>query len=153
MLFRSKQVSLGDKKFENKPVIIQIMGSWCPNCMDESVYFSQLYKQYNNAGLEIVALAFEKTTDQDKATAQVLRMKNRLKIEYDVLVTQQTGKEKAGEVLTALNKITAFPTTIFLNREHRIVKVHTGFSGPATGSEYDIYKQRTENLVKQLLKE
>jgi len=148
-----KQVSLSDKKFENKPVIIQVMGSWCPNCMDESVYFSHLYKQYNNEGLEIIALAFEKTTDRDKATAQVLRMKNRLKIEYDVLITQQTGKEKAGEILTALNKITAFPTTIFLNREHRIVKVHTGFSGPATGSEYDIYKQRTENLVKQLLKE
>lgn len=148
-----KQVSLNDKKFENKPVIIQIMGSWCPNCMDESVYFSSLYKQYNLQGLEIIALAFEKTTDFEKAKTQVTRLKNRLHIDYPILITQQTGKDKAGEILPALNKITAFPTTLFLNKEHKIVKVHTGFSGPATGNEYEIYKQRTENLIKNLVKE
>ena len=148
-----KSVSLNDTRFENKPVIIQIMGSWCPNCMDESVYFSSLYKQYNGQGLEILALAFEKTNDFEKAKSLVSRLKTRLKIDYPILITQQTGKEKAGEVIPALNEITAFPTTLFLNREHKVVKVHTGFSGPATGNEYEIYKQRTENLVKNLLKE
>lgn len=148
-----KIVSLNDKKFENKPVIVQVMGSWCPNCMDESTYFSQLYKQYNGEGLEIIALAFEKTTDPEKAKRQVSRLKTRLGLEYDILITQQTGKEKASEVLSALNKITAFPTTLFLNKEHKVVKVHTGFSGPATGNEYELYKQNTESFVKQLLKE
>lgn len=146
-------VSLNDKKFENKPVIIQVMGSWCPNCMDESIYLSSLYKTYNKEGLEIIALAFERTQDFEKAKNQVTRLKNRLKLDYSVLITQQTGKAKAGEVLPALNSITAFPTSIFLNKEHRIVKVHTGFSGPATGGEYELYKQRTENLVRSLLKE
>jgi thiol-disulfide isomerase/thioredoxin len=148
-----KQVSLSDKKFENKPVIVQIMGSWCPNCMDESVYFSGIYGQYKSQGLEIIALAFEKTTDFEKAKSLLMRLKTRLKIDYDILITLQTGREKASEVLSALNKITAFPTTIFLNKQHQVVKIHTGFSGPATGSEYDIYKQRTENLIKNLLKE
>jgi thiol-disulfide isomerase/thioredoxin len=147
-----RMVSLSDKLYENKPVIIQLMGSWCPNCMDESVYFSSLYKEYKTEGLEIIALAFEKTNDLQKATAQVSRLKNRLSLEYTILITQQSGKEKAGETL-ALNKVSAFPTTLFLNKEHKVVKVHSGFSGPATGKEYDLFKQRTENLIKSLLKE
>jgi thiol-disulfide isomerase/thioredoxin len=148
-----KSISLADKKFENKPVIIQLMGSWCPNCLDESVYFSSLYQNYKNSGLEIIALAFEKTNDFEKAQKQVLRLKNRLNINYEILITQQTGKEKAGEVLSALNKITAFPTTLFLNKKHQVVKVHTGFSGPATGPDYEVYKKRTENLINSLLKD
>ncbi len=148
-----KIVSLNDKKFENKAIIIQVMGSWCPNCMDESAYLAQVYKQYQKEGLEIVALAFEKTNDIEKAKSNLLRLKKRFGMDYEILITQQTGKEKASEVLSALNKITAFPTTIFLNKEHKVIKVHTGFSGPATGNEYEVFKQNTEGLVKQLIKE
>lgn len=147
-----KMVALSDKKFENKPVIVQVMGSWCPNCMDESAYFSDLYHQFKNDGLEVVALAFEKTEDFEKAKANLSRLKNRLKIDYDILITQKTGKEKASEILPGLNKIAAFPTTLFLNRQHRVVKIHTGFSGPATGNEYEVYKQRTEALIRNLIK-
>lgn len=148
-----KIVSLNDKKFENKPIIIQVMGSWCPNCMDESAYLAGVYKQYKNEGLEIIALAFEKTNDFEKAKNQLMRLKKKFNMDYDILVTQQTGKEKASEVLSALNKITAFPTTIFLNKQHRVVKIHTGFSGPATGKGYEEFKQSTESFIKQLIKE
>ena len=104
------------------------MGSWCPNCMDESVYLSALYKEYKALGLEIIALAFEKTIDFEKASSLLQRMKTRLKMDYDVLVTLQTGSAKASETFSALNKISAFPTTIFLNRQHQVVKIYTGFS-------------------------
>jgi thiol-disulfide isomerase/thioredoxin len=146
-------VTLNDKKFENKAVIIQVMGSWCPNCMDESAYLAGIYKQYKTEGLEIIALAFEKTNDFEKAKNQLLRLKKKFNMEYDILVTQQTGKEKAGEVLSALNKISAFPTILFLNKQHQVVKVHTGFSGPATGIYYEEFKRDTETLIKKLIKE
>ena len=148
-----KKISLTDKKFENKPVVLQLMGSWCPNCMDESNYLGGIYKQYQKQGLEIIALAFEKTEDLAIATKNVTRLKKRFDLEYEILLTQLAGKEKASETFPALNKITAFPTTIFLNKEHKIVKIHTGFSGPATGNEYLVFKQRTENLINQLIKE
>ncbi len=147
-----KKISLSDPKFDNKPVIIQIMGSWCPNCMDESRYFAALYDQYNKDGLEIVALAFEKTNDFELAKKQLLRLKTRLQIHYDILITQASGKAKAAELFPALNTITAFPTTIFLNKNHEVVKVHTGFSGPATGSAYENYKKETESFILNLLK-
>lgn len=148
-----KQVSLSDKKYANKPVVVQLMGSWCPNCMDESRYFSEVYKQFQKEGLEIVALAFEKTTDFDKAKLLLTRMKTRLNMGYDILITQQSGKEKAGEVLWALNQVSAFPTTLFLNRQHQVVRIHTGFSGPATGKDYEDFKETTETLIRNLLKE
>jgi len=152
MNFDKKMVSLHDKKFENKVIVLQVMGSWCPNCMDESAYLSTIYKTYKEQGLEIVALAFEKTTDFEKAKAQVSRLIKRYDIQYTVLLPLQTGKDKASESLNFVNKITAFPTTIFLNREHKIVKIHTGFSGPATGNEYLRFQQGTEGLIKNMLK-
>lgn len=148
-----KQMSLSDKKYANKPVVVQLMGSWCPNCMDESRYFSEVYKQFHKEGLEIVALAFEKTTDFDKAKLQLTRMKTRLNMGYDILITQQSGKEKAGDVLWGLNQVSAFPTTLFLNRQHQVVRIHTGFSGPATGKDYEDFKEATETLIRNLLKE
>ena len=121
--------------------------------MDESAYFSDLYKQYNSQGLEIIALAFEKTNDFEKSKLLLTRLKTRLKIDYPILITLQSGKDKASAALPFLNEIAAFPTTLFLNRQHQLVKIHTGFSGPATGKEYTDYKTSTESLIKNLLKE
>lgn len=148
-----KVISLEDSAYRNKPLIIQLMGSWCPNCMDESAYFSQLYKKYETEGLEIIALAFEKTTDPEKVKIQVNRLVKRYEITYPILLPLVTGKEKAGELLPRLSAISAFPTTLFLNKQHQVVKIHTGFSGPATGQDYIIYKERTENLIKHLMQE
>ncbi len=145
-------VSTKDKKFKNKAILIQIMGSWCPNCMDESIYLTEVYKKYKTQGLEIIALAFEKTTDFKKAQQHVLRLKNKFKIDYTILITQLTGKEKASETLSALNKISAFPTLLFLNKQHQVIKIHTGFNGPATGIEYDKFKNETESLLNELLR-
>ena len=146
-------VTLHDKRFQNKPVILQVMGSWCPNCMDESAYLTEVYKKYSKNGLEIVAISFEKTQDELKARQQVERLIKRFNIQYTVLLSLQTGKDKASAALPFLNGVSAFPTTLFLNRDHKAVRIHTGFSGPATGNEYLRYQESTEALIKQLLKE
>lgn len=148
---QSQTVSLSDKKFENKVVIIQVMGSWCPNCMDETAYLSQVYKQYKSKGLEIVALAYERTPDFEKAKNNVLRLKNRYGVGYEFLITGLTGAGKASESLPFLNKISAFPTTIILDRKHHVQSIYTGFSGPATGKAFEQYKLKTESLLQQLL--
>ena len=44
---KGRVVSLSDPEFSNKVVILQIMGSWCPNCLDESKFFKEfLVKKY-----------------------------------------------------------------------------------------------------------
>jgi len=148
---KNQKVSLSDPKYKNKVVIIQIMGSWCPNCMDESAYLSKVYKQYNKKGLEIIALAYERTSDAERAKTNLTRLSKRFNIGYDILLTGLTGKEKASESLPFLNSVMAFPTTIFLDKNHQVKSVYTGFSGPATGKAYEDYTIKTEKLLNELL--
>ncbi len=146
-----EKISLDDEQYKNKPVIIQIMGSWCPNCMDESAYLAHIYSQYHKHGLEIIALAYERTNDTEKAKANINRFVKRLNIEYQVLITGLSGKEKATDSLPFLNKIMAFPTTLFLDKTHQVKSIYTGFNGPATGKAHEKYKLKTELLIKNLL--
>lgn len=144
-------VTLNDAKFDNKVVVIQIMGSWCPNCMDETAYLAKVYKQYKNKGLEIISLAFEKTDDFEKNKKNISRLKTKYGVDYEILVTGLSGKAKASESLSFLNGIAAFPTTIILDRQHNVKNIYTGFNGPATGKEYELYKKKTESLLTELL--
>ncbi len=150
---KGEKISLSDEKYRNKAVIIQIMGSWCPNCMDESAYLSKVYKQYHKGGLEIIGLAYERTSDNEKAKANVVRLAKRFDIGYDILLPGVTGKDKASETLPFLNKVMAFPTTIILSKDHIVKSIYTGFNGPATGKAYEEYIVKTETLLKKLLAE
>lgn len=147
-----QKISLSDEKYKNKPVIVQIMGSWCPNCMDETAYLAQLYNTYQTKGLEIIALAYEKTEDPEKAKKNVLRMKEKFGAQYEFLLTGLSGRENAQKSLPWLSSVSAFPTTIYLNKKHEIVKIYTGYNGPATGNAYLKMKEGTENLLNELIK-
>ena len=48
-----------------------------------------------------------------------------------------------------LNRIVAYPTMIFLNKNNQVVAIHTGFSGPAT-SDYKAFKTEFAELVAQM---
>ncbi|HEY1039752.1 MAG TPA: TlpA disulfide reductase family protein [Bacteroidia bacterium] len=146
-----KPVSINDAKYKNKVIIIQLMGSWCPNCMDETAYLSEIYKKYNPKGLEIIGLAYERTNDWNKAVSNVNRLKKRFGVGYEILITGLTGKEKASESLPMLSKISAFPTTLFIDKKGKVQRIHTGFSGPATGEAYEKFKNETEKLLEELL--
>ncbi len=45
----------------------------------------------------------------------------------------------------------AFPTTIFLDKNHIVKSIYTGFNGPATGKAYEKYTIKTEKLIGELL--
>ena len=52
-----------------------------------------------------------------------------------------------------LNKVVAFPTTIFIGKDGKVKKIHTGFSGPGTGIYYDQFIQHFNETVNELLSE
>ncbi|MFC5282465.1 peroxiredoxin family protein [Pedobacter alpinus] len=149
-----EQVSLSDEKFKNKVVILQMFGSWCPNCMDESAYLAKFYSKYKNRGVEILGLAYERTRDFEKSKKNVERMKNRFDMDYDLLITGFTNdKEDAAKSLPMLNKVIAFPTMIILDKKGDVRKIHTGFSGPGTGKHYLEFTQEFEKLIDDMIKE
>lgn len=148
-----KKVSLSDERYKDKVVIVQIMGSWCPNCMDETAYLGQLYRAYKDKGVEIVALAYEKTDNFEKASRNVSRLKDKYGAQYEFLITGLSGAQAASKSLPWLSSVSAFPTTLYLSKKHEIEKVYTGFNGPATGSAYAKMKESVENLLNELIKQ
>lgn len=148
-----KPVSLSDARFKNKVVIVQVMGSWCPNCMDETKWLSSIYPKYQKKGLEIIALAYEKMSDTAHANANIRRMKTKFNASYTFLNTQKTGKDEASASLPFLNGIMSFPTTIYIDRKGKVRRVFTGFNGPATGAQYEQDNAETLRFIQQLLSE
>lgn len=152
---KGNMVSLNDDRFKDKVVLIQIMGTWCPNCLDESKYYSEFYKNNKDQDLEIVALAFEYVKTPEKAFNNIKRLKQDVGIEYPVLLAQHgsASKVKANEKLPMLNHVLSYPTTIFIDKKGDVRKIHTGFNGPATGEKYIEFKNEFEGFVGELLKE
>jgi peroxiredoxin len=148
-----KNVSLSDPKYKDKVVIIQLMGTWCPNCVDETRYLSGFHGRYADKGLKVIALAFERTNDFNKAVNNVTKLKQRFVADYDFLITEKTGKDQASEALPMLNNVMAFPTTIYIDKKGRVRKIYTGFYGPATGDKYTKFVEETERFVDKLLAE
>jgi thiol-disulfide isomerase/thioredoxin len=148
-----KGKSFDAKKFgKNKVVIYQIMGTWCPNCIDELHYFKELHQKYHDQGLEIVALAYEVGTNEKSQIKRLKAFKKRLSIPYEVFLAGTSSKEVASSQFPMLNAIMSFPTSVIVGRNGKIEYVHTGFSGPATGAVYEEYTREMDELIKTLLR-
>ncbi len=147
-----KVITLTDERFKNKALIVQIMGSWCPNCMDESAYLNQVYSKYKSKGLEIVAIDYEIRNDFEVFKKNVAKMKKDLGLEYTIVFGGISKKSEAAKTLPMLNHIMSYPTTIFIDKKGKIRKIQTGFNGPGTGEIYENYKKNTNKLIQKILK-
>jgi peroxiredoxin len=150
-----QKVSLADERFKNKVVIVQMLGSWCPNCMDETNYFvSGYYKKYHPKGVEIIGLAYERTTDFAQSQKTLQQLKSHFKVPYPLLITGYTPSNGDPEKsLPMLADYKGFPTTIIIDKKGDVRKIHTGFSGPGTGVYYTEFDQEFQKLTNELLAE
>jgi thiol-disulfide isomerase/thioredoxin len=140
-----------NEDYKNKVVIIQIMGSWCPNCLDETRYFKELYSKYHDRGLEIISIGYETGSSFDDFKRNIERLKNTLELDFTFLIGGKASKGLAKEHFSMLNNIISFPTTVFIGRDGEVKSVHTGFSGPGTGEYYTEYVNKTNALIESLL--
>lgn len=144
-------VGLTDQQYQNKVVIVQIMGSWCPNCMDETAYLVSLHNKFNQQGLEVVSLAFEKSENQETNLRSLKRLKEHFDVPYEILLAGMASKTEAANKLPMLNHVLSFPTSIYIDRKGEVRRIHTGFAGPGTGEYYQEFVEETDRFVTQLL--
>ncbi len=147
------QVSVNDPRFKDKVLIISILGSWCPNCLDEMAYLAPWYKENRERGVEIIGLAFERKDDLEYAKQQLSMLVKQYDAQYPILFAGKVGPETVAKVLPELQKISAYPTTIFIDKKGKVRKIHTGFSGPATGKFYEEFQKEFNGTVNELLGE
>lgn len=148
-----KTVSLTDPRFKGKVVLIDIFGTWCPNCHDAAPFLSEMYKKYHDKGLEIVGLAYEYTSDTSRNARQIEIYRKKYAIEFPLLMAGTTNDGEIARTLPQLVNFGAYPTTIFVGRDGRVKKIHAGFSGPATGKRFDVVKHEWEEHIRELLDE
>lgn len=147
-----KLISIDDDFYNGKSMVIQFMGSWCPNCLDESKFYVDYINENDLKDIEFVALAFEYAKTKERALKSILKLKNELRINYPILLAQygSSDKEKALEKFPMLNNIISYPTTIFLDRNKEVIKIHTGFNGPATGEKYLEFVKEFDKTIKSM---
>jgi peroxiredoxin len=146
-------VSLSDERYKNKVVIISILGSWCPNCLDEMKYLAPWYKANKARGVEIIGLSFERKDDVAYAKAAIARLKVKYGAEYEILFAGKVGEEATAKALPEVEKVNSYPTTIFIDKKGKVRKIYTGYNGPATGLFYEEFKKEFNELMNSLLAE
>lgn len=144
-------VSSEDERFDGKVVLVNIFGSWCPNCNDEAPLLAAWDERYAEQGLEIVGIAYEFTGDVERDRRQVRRYAERHGIDYTLLLGGVSDKQAAAETLPDLTEVVAYPTSVFIGRDGEVAAIHSGFAGPGTGEHHDELVEEMEALLEELL--
>jgi thiol-disulfide isomerase/thioredoxin len=148
-----KVVSSNDDSFRNKALLIDLMGTWCHNCMDAAPLLQQLYSEFGKDGLEVIGLSFEISNNAEAAEKNLTLFQNRFGITYPVLFCGSTNDANIElRLRSQLNNFYAYPTTIFVDKKGVVRKIHVGFNGPGTGEEYQQQVQQYYKTVRQLVK-
>ncbi len=146
-----KTVSLDDPRFRGKVLIVTLAGSWCPNCHDEAAFLEPFYREYRAKGVEVISLMFEYFGDFPRAADATERFRKHYGIDYTTLIAGISNKDDAGKRLPMLDRVVAYPTTIFIDRSGHVQKIHTGFSGPGTGAHYEVLVKEFRTEVDHML--
>lgn len=146
-----KPVSLSD--YRGKVVIVQIMGTWCPNCLDETAWMQDVYSKYHSQGLEIIGLAYERKGDTATQNAAIRRIRDRYHVTYPLLNTGKSGKDSASASLPFISGIFCFPTSIYIDKNGNVRRIHSGYNGPATGVYYQRDSEDALRFIQELLAE
>ncbi len=149
---RDSALKFVEHMHQGRATLVQISGSWCPNCMDESRFIQELLDKYEAQGLQAVGVYFERYQETDKARKQIADMASDLGITYPMYYGGKASKRVAGEVFDCLNEISSFPTLIFVDRKGNVKRIHTGFYGPGTGPNFEAFKADTEAVIEAMMR-
>jgi len=145
-----KIISSEDEVFKNKIKLIQISGTWCPNCADETRFLQEYFDKNPSNEVEWVTISFEKHREKEKAMAALNTFKKRFGLSHEVLLGGYYKKSEAAEALPMLNHVLSYPTLIFIDKQNRVRRINTGFNGPAT-SMYTTFETEFDAFLKTLI--
>lgn len=150
---QGKPVSLSDQKYKGKVVIVEVIGTWCPNCTDQTYFLSPWFKKNQHRGVEAIAVAFEQEDDFGYFQKTLGKFKEYFDIKYDIVFGGLADKKVATEKLQGLNYMAAFPTTLIIDRKGEVREIYTGYTGTVTGEYYEAYVDKFNALLDELLAE
>lgn len=149
---KGDSVIFDNDSFQNKVTIVQILGTWCPNCTDETQFWKKATAELG-PGIQVIPVAFERGDSFEKHLNAVTNYKKQFQLPYEVYIGGQLSKGNAAQVFSGLNTIMSFPTSVILDKKGKVRSIHTGFYGPSTGKYHRLYTERLRMQIEALLKE
>jgi len=145
------RISLEDEQFKNKAVVVNIYGSWCGGCRAEIPYLVEVKNRYEEKGLEVVGIAFERGSREEQLEA-VRKMSLEFKVNYPVLVGGSTDKENVAGVVNGLELFGGYPTTVYIDRNGVVRHIQSGFWTHT--EDHKVWQlKKMEDHIKALLSE
>lgn len=144
-----KPVSIHDPEYNGKLKLLQIMGSWCPNCKDETVFLKEYFSSHDTDDLALISLGFERYKDTLRSLEALKKFKNGFDVDNEVLLAAFINEKEDALNALRIENVLSYPTLLFLDRDNNIRFTHTGFYGPAT-SEYEKFKTEFDDLINKL---
>ncbi|MFM7770613.1 MAG: peroxiredoxin family protein [Bacteroidota bacterium] len=151
---KGTEQSFGLKQWKGKITLVQIMGTWCPNCTDESKFVLELYKKYNALGLNVIPVTFERNGYNAESLKRVQSQAKQLGVPYPIYfgLSSEGPQIAAKETFNQLNHMMSFPTLLLVDQNGLVQRIWTGFYGPATGKQYEEHTKELEFWVDYFLK-
>lgn len=117
---------------KGRVTVLDVLGTWCPNCMDEVRLLSALPMEHADQ----LSVAFERPDSAAEAYQRLGGFRSEMGMNWDVVLGGKANKRVAADAFPFLDRIISFPTTLFIQSDGT-VHVHSGFNGPATGAAYE----------------
>ena len=144
-------VTWEDLNLDGKVVIIDIMGSWCPNCMDAGRAIHQLVSKYSVDQIVVLPVAYEISSDFGASKKHIDKMLKDLDMKPHFLFGGKAAVQNTSDDFPMLNGIMSYPTLIFIGPDRKVEDIYTGFYGPGTGKYYDQFMDHTDSLLSRLV--
>jgi thiol-disulfide isomerase/thioredoxin len=124
----NRDVSLS--QYKGKVLVIDFWATWCGPCKVEIPHFVEFQEKYGKAGLQIVGISVDDTSDK---LAPYIRD---MKMNYPVL--QGLNHD---DVQEAYGPIVGIPVSVMISRDGKICATHTGLTGK------DVFEREIKALL------
>jgi thiol-disulfide isomerase/thioredoxin len=131
--------------------LVQIMGTWCPNCKDETEFLVEFLKDHPEDAITALGVAYERRPRKE-AVQYLPVYARKMNIPYPIAYGGSLSKEEAGKTFSMLSEIQAWPTLLVLDQNNRIRRVYSGFLGPAT-SGFTAFQEDFGQITQELMEE
>ena len=146
-----KKIALDAPQFAATARIVEVFGTWCPNCNDATDLLVDLQAEYGKQGLGIVGVAFERSGSPERDRRQLDRYAKTHGITYPLLLGGISNKDEASKAFPLVDRVRSFPTTVFIDAEQKVRAVHSGFVGPAAPEEHAALVAKFRSIIEDML--
>ncbi len=143
--------ALKEEPYAGKPTIVELFGTWCPNCNDAAPVLVSLRQKYRDRGLQVLGVAFEFSDDLGHISRQLAKYKKAHGSDWKIIRIDGSVEDMETIMLPELEGVHSFPVTMFLKADGTVHAIYAGFAGPATGAKHEAVKKTFDRLTQAIL--